>query len=106
MTTRQTLIGLLFIASILVSSYIRKSKTSNITKSVQYKIDSLDAKRDSTYITIDIADLKYTTVYNDGVYVSYPKELEITLNIVKHSAVKIDSVNMYNKVFTFHLKDK
>lgn len=86
------------VLSIFVSA-INKSDTKKETlKEVKAVIASTNNGKDSIYVSIDVKNQKDTTVYNDGIFIQYPKEIELEIKIAK-GADKNNEIIVYNKTF-------
>jgi len=102
MTSRQIALGLAFVISIIISSYVRKNRNTVVAKSIQSKIDTLTKINDSTYVSLELVSIKDTVVLREGVYIQHPKELIIRLSAVSNN-IDVDSTK---KTLAFQLKSK
>ena len=106
MTTKKLYIGLALIFSIIVSATVKNTKRKETLQEVYSVVDSVANKKDSLFVTIDVKKQKDTIVYNDGIFVTYPKEIELQIKVLK-GADKLEKVVGYNKTFVVNSnKDK
>lgn len=98
MKIRDRLITGAIVISIFISAAIKSDNKKETIQEVKAAIASNNNGKDSIYVTIDVKNQQDTIVYNDGIFVKYPKEIELEIKIAKGTD-KNNEIIVYNKTF-------
>ena len=98
MTTRKLYIVIALIFSIIVSATVKNTKRKETLQQVYSVVDSVANEKDSLFVTIDVTKQRDTIVYDDGIFVTYPKEIDLQIKVMK-GADKVEKLVVYNKTF-------
>lgn len=98
MTTRKLYIVIVLIFSIIVSATVKNTKRKETLQQVYSVVDSVANEKDSLFVTIDVTKQRDTIVYDDGIFVTYPKEIDLQIKVMK-GADKVEKLVVYNKTF-------
>ena len=77
----------LFIGAILLASYTRKQNNKVITNSMLSSLaDSI--KKDTIVVSVGVKGEDDTLIYNEGVFIKYPKTLNVKVSVSKSPQIK------------------
>lgn len=98
MKIRDRLITGAIVISIFISAAIKSDNKKETFQQVKAAIASDNISKDSIYVTIDVKNQRDTIVYNNDIFVKYPKEIELEIKIAK-GLNKTNEIIVYNKTF-------
>ena len=76
----------LFIGAICLASYTRRQNHKEIAREVQSSLDSI--KKDTIVVSVGVKGEDDTLIYNEGVFIKYPKTLNVKVSVSKSPQIK------------------
>lgn len=77
----------LFIGAIALASYTKRQRNMNITNSMLSSLaDSIN--KDTIIVAVGVKGEDDTLVYNEGVFIKYPKTLNVKVSVSKSPQIK------------------
>lgn len=88
----------LFIGAIFLASYSKRQSNRDTNNKLLISLnDSLS--KDSIIISIGVKEEDDTLIYNDGVFIRYPKKLKIEVSVSKSPTIKRKIV-VYDSIYS------